>query len=80
MRYAKIISYKVKGSFQHNCSMFAEKKDLLVFFRSAIAFAMILRVARAKNKKKTHISFRNNNFPHIIWASASEGGAQEKNI
>lgn len=29
MRNAKIISYKVKGSFQHNCSMFAERKIFL---------------------------------------------------
>lgn len=26
MRNAKITSYKVKGSFQHNCSMFASRK------------------------------------------------------
>lgn len=32
MRNAKIISYKVKGSFQHNCSMFAERKIFLPFF------------------------------------------------
>lgn len=52
MRNAKIISYKVKGSFQHNCSVFARRQDFIL--TGPHGGAMILRVAEAKTKPIFH--------------------------
>lgn len=54
MRNAKIISYKVKGSFQHNFSVFARRQRQDFILTGPHGGAMILRVAGAKTKPIFH--------------------------
>lgn len=87
MRNAKIISYKVKGSFQHNCSMFARRKIFCCFFIPFLElvffllpepsrwYCVLLPQEEAKQQKPI-FHFGNNNFPHIIWGLAE--GASER--
>lgn len=68
MRNAKIISYKVKGSFQHNCSMFGKRKIFCMLFARVSLTALRSRwyCVLLKQKQNSYFISRQSFYSHYV--------------